>query len=109
MRTRRPFKFKLLDTSMVRETVRKDGKSPSSRKETAKEPRIQAGTVLLCKKNEVGVDKVPTASEVEAVEAKSKSSRDADDKNTLALRDSNKLAYRDTITYYLLTLLTTRL
>ena len=49
--------------------------------------------LLLCKKNEVGVDKVPTASEVEAVEAKSKSSRDADDKNTLALRDSNKLEH----------------
>ena len=75
-----------------------------------RQPRSQGYKELLfCKKNEVGVDKVPTASEVEAVEAKSKSSRDADDKNTLALRDSNKLAYRDTITYYLLTLLTTRL
>ena len=53
--------------------------------------------LLLCKKNEVGVDKVPTASEVEDVEAKSKSSRDADDKSILALWDINKLAYRDLI------------
>ena len=53
--------------------------------------------LLLCKKNEVGVDKVPTASEVEDVEAKTKSSRDADDKSILALRDINKLAYRDLI------------
>ena len=53
--------------------------------------------LLLCKKNEVGVDKVPTATEVEDVEAKAKSNRDADDKKILALRDSNKLAYRDLI------------
>ena len=53
--------------------------------------------LLLCKKNEVGVDKVPTATEVEDVEAKSKTSRDADDKKILALQDLNKLAYRDII------------
>ena len=53
--------------------------------------------LLSCKKNKVGYDKVPSASEMEAIEPKNKLNYSREDKNILQVAKFNQQAYTELI------------